>query len=172
MIVRLFLVCLSLVLGTGLAGCGGRYQLGPGTEPGFATLHVAVVKSDALVPQSVAIVTAAIREAFIKDGRVRLVDRPDEADAVLRVVLVDYRRETTVAQPADTGLSRRYDVTLNAVATLIDQRQGRPLLTDRPLSARRGVFSDSGNIPAEAHTLPLLADRLAGEAVRAVLERW
>lgn len=172
MIVRALLACFALALTAGLTACGGRYQLGPGSDPGFATLHVAIVRSDTMVPQSTAVFTTAIRAAFLKDGRVRLVDRPDEADAILRITLTDYGREMTVAQPTDTGLARRYDVTLSAIATLTDQRDGRPLLTDRPLVARRGVFSDGGNVQAEAQTLPLLAERLAEETLRAVLDRW
>lgn len=172
MIARFLLACSLVGLCAGLTACGGRYQLGSATEPGFTTLHVAVVRNDAMVPQSAAIVTTALREAFIKDGRVRLVDDATQADAVLRVVLVTYQREMTVAQPADTGLSRRHDLVLTARATLTDRRDGRLLLADRPLTARRGVFSDDGHSPAEYQTLPLLAERLADAAVRAVLERW
>lgn len=164
----LLLACLLL----GLTACGGRYQLGSATEPGFTTLHVAVVRSEAMVPQATALVTTALREAFIKDGRVRLVDDPGQADAILRVTLVTFGREMTVAQTSDTGLSRRHDLTLGARATLTDRRDGRLLLDERPLSARRGVFSDDGHGPAEYQTLPLLAERLADDTVRAVLERW
>lgn len=169
---RTLLLCFTVALCAILTACGGRYQLGPGSDPAFATLHVAVVTSDTMLPQSAAVITTAVREAFIKDGRVRLVDHSADADAILRIVLVSYSRETTVALPNDTALARRYDVTLAARATLHDQRRNQPILVDRPLMARRGVFSDSGNIPAEAHTLPLLAERLADETVRAVLERW
>lgn len=172
MIARALLACSLLGLCAALTACGGRYQLGSATEPGFVTLHVAVVRNDAMAPQSSALVTTAVREAFIKDGRVRLIDDATQADAVLRIILVDYQREMTVAQPQDTGLSRRHDLILSARATLTDRRDGRVLLADRPLTARRGVFSDDGHSAAEYQTLPLLAERLADDAVRAVLERW
>lgn len=161
---------LLLALGAGLASCG-RYQLGSGTEPRFSTLHVAVVQTEALVPQARALVTTALREAFIKDGRVRLVDTADEAEAVLTVVLTGYRRQVAVAQPADTGLARRFDVELSARATLAD-RHGTALFQDRPLTVQRGVFVDSGQSQAEYQILPLLAERLAVQTVRVVLDPW
>lgn len=167
---KLAVLC-AVALGAILAGCG-RYHPAREPEIGFTTLHVAVVKSEAIVPQAHALVTTRLREAFIRDGRVQLVDSADEADAVLSVVLEKYARDITVAQPNDTGLARRYDVTLTARATLTDRRGGRNIFAARSLQARRGAFSDSGNVQAEYQLLPLLAEKLAEEAVRATLDRW
>lgn len=154
-----------------LVGCS-HYRLGTEAAPAFATLHVAVVKSDALVPQAQALVTTQLREAFIKDARVRLVDSADEADATLTVTLDSYFRGTTVSRPDDTGLARRFELTLAARATLVDQRTNRPIFEGRTLSAKRGVFTDSGQLQSEYETLPLLATDLANKAVSATLDVW
>ena len=154
-----------------LAGCAG-YQLGTGSGPRFATLFIAPVTSETLIPQAQVLVTTQLREAFIKDGHVTLVDSAAAADAVLQVTLTGYGREATVALPNDTGLARRFDVTLKAAATLTDNRTGQALFTRRPLSAKRGVFTDSGLVPAEYETLPLLAELLAADAAHAVLDTW
>jgi outer membrane lipopolysaccharide assembly protein LptE/RlpB len=167
---QLAILC-ALLLGAVLAGCG-RYHPGSAGEPGFTTLHVEVVKSETIVPQAHALVTTRIREAFIRDGRVQLVDSADQADAVLSLVLEKYARDITVTQPNDTGLARRYDVTLTARATLTDRRTGRNIFAARSLQARRGAFADSGNVQAEYQLLPLLAEKLAEESVRATLDRW
>lgn len=162
---------LAVALCLGLTGCS-HYQLGTGTAPRFATLHVAVVANEATVPQAVALVTTQVREAFIKDGRVRLVDSPASADAVLTLTLTDYRREVTVVRPDDTALARRYDVILDARATLTDRRTSVALFTDRPLAVKRGVFTDSGQPQAEYQNLPPLAESLAASALHAVLDTW
>jgi hypothetical protein len=154
-----------------LAGCA-NYQLGTGASPKFSKLFIAPVASDTLLPQAQALVTTQIREAFIKDGRVALVSSAEEADAVLKLTLSDYRREVGVVRPDDTGLARRYDVTLHARATLTTKPDGTTLFENRELVARRGVFTDSGQIPAEYQTLPLMAEKLASETVRAVLDTW
>lgn len=153
------------------AGCT-HYRLGTGAEPPFASLHVAVVSSEVLLPQATALVTAAVRDAFLQDGRVRLVDSPEGADATLRVTLVSYGRGVAVVRPDDTGLARRFDVALAARATLTDERRGATLFADRPITATRGVFTDSGQVPAEYQTLPLLAERLAEEVRKAALDVW
>lgn len=154
-----------------VSGCA-NYHLGTGAEPRFQTLHVTVVKSDVLLPQSVALVTTQVREAFIKDGRVRLVDSAAEADAELTLTLEEYHREQTVARTDDTGLARRYDVVLQARASLLDRRDKKIIFANQPLKVTRGVLTDSGQLQSEYQTLPLLADQLAERALHAVLDTW
>lgn len=154
-----------------LTGCAG-YRLGTGSEPKFHTLFVAPVASEALIPQARVLVTTQIREALIRDGRVALVNSADQADAVLTVTLNSYQRSVAVSRTEDTGLARRFDVTLQAKATLVDTRSKEPYFTARPLEAKRGVFTDSGLVPSEYEALPLLAEQLANETVHAVLDTW
>jgi outer membrane lipopolysaccharide assembly protein LptE/RlpB len=170
------LACLARVisvtlLALGLTSCA-NYHLGTGAEPRFQTLHITIAKSDVLLPQSIALVTTQVREAFIKDGRVRLVDSPAEADAELTLTLEDYHREVTVARADDTGLARRYDLILQARATLVDQRTKKIVFASQPLKVTRGAFTDSGQLQAEYQTLPLLAEQLAERALHAVLDTW
>ena len=54
---------------------------------------------------------------------------------------------------------------LKAFAAVLDHPR-------RPLLAKRGVFTDSGLVPAEYQALPLLAEQLATEAAHAVLDTW
>lgn len=154
-----------------LTGCAG-YRLGTGTEPKFATLFVAPVGSDVILPQARVELTTRLREAFIRDGRIRIVASAEEADAVLRVTIADYRRDVVVSRTDDTGLGRRFDITLQARATLASNRQAQPWFAHRLLEARRGAMVDDGLVPAETQLLPILAESLAGEAVHAVLDTW
>lgn len=166
------LLCVALGAILGLVGCS-HYRLGTEADhPRFATLHVAIIKSDTLLPQAQTIVTTAVREAFIKDGRVRLVDSAADAEATLVITLSDYSRAVTVSRADDTGLARRFDISLVARATLTDSRAHRDLFKDRPLVAKRGVFTDSGQIQSEYQNLPLLASDLADKAVKAALDVW
>ena len=153
------------------AGCA-NYQLGTGKAPKFSTLFIAPITSEALIPQAQALVTTQIREAFSRDGRVTLVNSAQAADAVLQVTLTSYDRIVSVARSDDTGLARRFDVSLRASATLTDQRTQQVLFAKRPLTAKRGVFTDSGLVPSEYQALPLLAELIASEAVHAALDTW
>lgn len=154
-----------------LAACV-NYRLGTGTAQKFSTLFIAPVTTEALLPQARELVTTQLREAFTRDGRVTLVNSAASADAVLQVVLTGYDRTVAVSRPDDTGLARRFAVTLRAEATLSDQRSKQAFFVRRALVAQRGLFTDSGLVPAEYQGLPLLAEQLANEAIHAVLDTW
>ncbi|AOS45407.1 hypothetical protein Verru16b_02488 [Lacunisphaera limnophila] len=163
------LCLLATVLG--FTGCAG-YQLGTGTAPKFTTLFVAPVTSEALVPQARVELTTRLREAFLRDGRVQLAASAESADAVLQVTIARYGRTLAVSQPTDTGLARRFDLNLQARASLLKRGSEEPYFADRVLEATRGVFTDDGLVPAESQIIPVLADSLANEAVHAVLDTW
>lgn len=167
-LLRLMPACCAALI---LTGCAG-YQLGTGAKLKFSTLFIAPVASETMIPQAQVLVTTQLREAFIRDGRVVLVNSADSADAVLQVTLSSYDRAVAVSLPTDTGLGRRFDVTLRARATLTDSHTKQALFAQRSLSAQRGVFTDSGLIPSEYQALPLLAEQLAAEAAHAVLDTW
>lgn len=167
---RIAVLLPALVLGL-LPGCA-HYRLGTGTELKFSSIYVMPVTSEALLPQARVLVATAIREALIRDGRVALADSPAQADAVLTVVLASYGREVVVSRQDDAGRARRFDVTLQARATLANTRTKETYFTDRPLVAKRGIFTDSGLVPSEFEGLPLLAESLANETVHAVLDTW
>jgi hypothetical protein len=155
----------------GLAGCS-HYQLGTGAIPSFRTIYVEPVSNKTLLPQSQPLLSTYLRESFLRDQRVTLVNSPDAADATLAVVINDYRREVAAVREDDTGLARKFNVTLGVACTLRDRRSGRPIFEGRLVSAQREVFTDSGQLQAEYQTLPLLAESLSGKIVHTVLDVW
>lgn len=171
MIVRLRLLFLSALLFSGLAGCS-HYRLGTEAKLAFSSLRIEPVVMKALIPQSQALFTTQLREVFIRDGRVALVNTTGEADVTLQVVVHSYAREVATVRPGDTGLARKFIVTLKADATLHDRRTGRDLFAQRPLVVKRELFTDSGQGQAEYQLLPLLAADLAEKARHAVLDVW
>lgn len=164
-----FLLCLTGVLL--LSGCA-NYRLGTGGQVSFRTLYVAPVVNESNAPQTVAIVSTQLREAFLHDSRVILVNTPEEADATLTVHLLKYSREGQTRQTVDTGLVRKFDVTLDAEATLRDNRNNKLLFDKRKVQATRQVFVDSGQLQAEYQNIPLLAETLAKNVLGASLDVW
>jgi outer membrane lipopolysaccharide assembly protein LptE/RlpB len=163
------LLCLTGVLL--LSGCA-NYRLGTGGQVSFRTLYVAPVVNESNAPQTVAIVSTQLREAFLHDSRVILVNTPEEADATLTVHLLKYSREGQTRQTVDTGLIRKFDVTLNAEATLRDNRDNKLLFEKRKVQATRQVFVDSGQLQAEYQNIPLLAETLSKNVLGATLDVW
>ena len=169
---RCWLAVVGLLAGIfGLTGCA-HYHLGTDTVLPFRTLYVAPVENKTLLPQAQAITSTALREELLRDGRVTLVNSAEEADVTLTVRLVRYHRDIASVNPDDTGLARKFALTLDADATLRDNRTGRDLFEHRALTAVRDAFTDSGQLLAESQTVPLLAGVLASRAAHAVLDVW
>jgi outer membrane lipopolysaccharide assembly protein LptE/RlpB len=165
-----FAAVLLLVAGLMLPGCT-HYRLGTGGALAFHSLYVAPVTSETLLPQSRALVGTQLREAFLRDGRVALANSAETADATLHVSLKTYNREATVARTDDTGLARKFALTLSAECTL-RTRDGKVLFEKRAVRAQRDAYTDQGQLQAEYQTLPLLADTLAQNVTHAVLDVW
>lgn len=157
-----------------IAGGCANYRLGTGANGklSFQTVYVEIVENKTLLPQSRAIVSTQIREALAKDPRVSLVNSPEAADAVLAVTITTYRRDVQTVREGDTGLARKFNLTLGAQCTLTDRRAGKALFEKRPVEAQREVFTDSGQLQSEYQTLPLLAEALASKVTHAALDVW
>jgi hypothetical protein len=162
-----FCLLLSVVW---LSGCS-HYRLGTGAAPTFHTLYVEPVANKTMVPQAREIVSTQLREAFARDGRVALVNSAAEAEASLTVVIADFRRDVAAAREGDTGLARKFDLTLGVDCTL-RQRDGKVLFENRRINAQRESFTDSGQLLSEYQTMPLLAESLAAKITHAALDVW
>jgi hypothetical protein len=152
-------------------GCA-NYQLGTEGKLSFSTLYVEPVENKTTLPQSRAILSTQIREAFAKDGRVTLVNSAAEADATLHVTIRDYHRDVASVRESDTGLARKFTLTLGVACTLRDNHSGKDLFVDRHVNAQRDAFTDGGQLQSEYQTLPLLAEALAKKITHATLDVW
>jgi len=154
-----------------LSACA-HYQLGTGGKLAFTTLYVEPVENKTLLPQSVALVSTQLREVFLHDGRVTLVDSSAQADATLHVTLTDYSRAVAAPRSDDTGLARKFQLTLQAECTLSNNHTGQAFFEKRPIGAVKEEYTDSGQLQSEYDTAPLLAASLADRIAHAVLDVW
>jgi hypothetical protein len=171
MIRRLILAAAVVLLPAFVSSCA-NYQLGTGSKPVFRTLYIAPAANKTLLPQAQALLSSRIRETFARDGRVQLVNSAAEADATLALTIDSYRREIAAVREGDTGLARKFNLTLGATCTLRDNRAARPIFENRALSVVREAFTDGGQLQSEYQALPLLADALAAKVLHAALDVW
>jgi hypothetical protein len=167
-------------LGLFLAACS-NYQLGTAERPPFSSLYIEPVEVKVLLPEARALISAQVRSAFVKDGRVAIVDSPEAAEAVLKVVVTDYSRRMVATRESDIGLASKFALTMSATCTLRDTRTGRPLFENRLITTERDLYTDNGQpsspltgnqLQSEFNTLPLLAGSLADRITHAVLDVW
>jgi hypothetical protein len=169
---RFLAAALGLLWLVGALTSCANYRLGTGSAPTFGSVYVEPVTNRTLVPQAQAILSARIREGFLRDARVRPVNDGATAEARLTLVLTEYRRDIAAARESDTGLARKFNITLTALGTLRDQRSGKVLWENRPFTVMREVFTDGGQLQAEYEVIPLLADSLAQRIIHAALDSW
>ncbi|MBI5766199.1 MAG: hypothetical protein HZA93_00270 [Verrucomicrobia bacterium] len=162
---------LGVLLCLGWTACT-HYQLGTGARPTFQSIYVEPVANKTLVPQAREAVTTHLRQTLLRDARLTLAHSPENADATLRVTITDFHRDTASPREGDTGLARKFNLTLGAACTLRDNRSGRTIVEARPISVQREAFTDSGQLQSEYQTIPLLAESLAGKIAHAILDVW
>jgi hypothetical protein len=161
-----------------LSGCKS-YQLGHPAELPFETIYVAPAKNDSYAPQAQALLSSAVRSAMIRDGRVELIAEPDQADAILEITLSDYNRRGGTRDPQDTSVAQDYDLSLEVMIDLYDQRSGTYLIESKRLvdSTIAYLSNDytgeiSGLAQSETQAMPRLARDLGRKIVDKVLSTW
>lgn len=165
-----------------LGGCQS-YQFGNPTELPFTSIYIKPATNDSFAPQAQALLSSQIREAFIRDGRTRLVTSEEDADAVLLVNLTEYDRKAAARRRDDTALARDFDLILSAEVSLFNQNKGDYYFRGRMLEERSNAYADNPYaapgteqtqdfLQAEYQAMPRLTRDLARKIADEVLSPW
>ncbi len=152
------------------SGCS-HYRLGSPAELPFHTIFVSAVENESLAPQTQALLTENLIEAFLRDGTLKVVSR-SEAEAILKVTLIDYARKLSATQESDTLLGRSFAMQLRAEASLLNNRTPIPYFSNLEFSFSEYAFIDDGLPQAEYNSMPLLARGLAKRIKDYVVSAW
>jgi hypothetical protein len=174
-----FLALVALSLSTGCKS----YQLGHPAELPFETIYIQPAKNDSFAPQAQALVSSEVREAVIRDGRVKLVADQSAADVVLIMTLTDYTRSGGASRQDDTERAQNFDLSLRVQLDLYDQANGKYLFEGRRIQARANAYLDNpyaaagtpntqGLIQSEFNAMPRLARDLGRKAADELLSAW
>lgn len=153
-----------------LSGCG-RYHLGRHAEPPFRSVYVRPASNESYAPQVQAIISQQLREYFVRDGLLQ-VESEGEADAVLEVVLRDYRRRVAATRTEDTELAEKLRHELAALCTLTDARTGQIYFKDRLVHGTADSFPRDRPLQGEFQAMPVLAGDMARRISLEVLQVW
>ncbi|MGH8019656.1 MAG: LPS assembly lipoprotein LptE [Opitutaceae bacterium] len=158
--------CVALMLG----GCIG-YRFGRSSELPFRSIYVAPPVNASLAPQTAPLLGSVIRRELDRSGEVR-ISRDEDADAVLEITLMDLQREISADRAEDTGLARKWRVTLSAECTLRDPDTGKVFFEKRVVPAFDEIYADSGQTAAEYQNMPVLMTRLGKAITQEILSTW
>ena len=181
-ITRAFTILITLSVLCLLNGCAS-YHLGSSADLQFQSIYISPASNNSFAPQAQAIVSTQLRKTFIKDGRVKLVTKPEDADAVLLVDLVEYDRSSSARRSNDTAVASSFDISLSADISLYNQNKGSYFFEKRTKTATTNTYignpyRQNGNLnsqafqQAEYQSMPELAREIARKIADEVLSPW
>ncbi len=163
-----FLNCIAAMLL--LSGCMG-YQLGGSRPEGIETVQVGPVinktKESAIELQ----VTHALRQRLQFDGRMKLVNQAENADAIVEVTLTDYTLTAIAFRDDLKTTAEQYRLRITGVAKLTHTQTGE-ILSESKTYGEATFFFESDLTTSKRDALPRAAQELAKFMVDDLIERW
>jgi outer membrane lipopolysaccharide assembly protein LptE/RlpB len=163
---------LLVVLLAAVAGCG--YQMSGRAGPVAANLRqisVPVFTNATAVPGLERLFTAAVREQFLRDGRVR-VATDASATALLRGEVKRYLLQLLATDRADFAVEYRIETELHIT---VEDRQHGQILLNQPLVVNTTYVESERVVPSEVarqRAQQEMARQAAGSIVSLVLDRF
>lgn len=165
-----------------ISGCNS-YQFGNPVELPFESIYIKPATNDSFAPQVQALLSAQIRDAFIRDGRTKLVTNRESADAVLLINVTEYNRRAAANQRVDTALASSFNLSLAANISLFNQNEGGYYFQERKIRkssrayvenpyAARGTGKAQNFLQSEYQAMPRLTRDLARRIADEVLNPW
>ena len=162
------LACIALA--TSLTGCAG-YQLGTMLPPDIKTVHIPTFVNRTSEPRIEFDTTQAAIQEFQRDGSLKVAG-PDQADALLKVELGEYKIEPVAYTKEQRTKAREYRITMTA-AILMTRRSDDSVVVESPRVRGEAVFPVAGDLSSSKLVgLPSAAEDLAHNIVEKVVEVW
>lgn len=164
--------CMTLVaVGCTLAGCAS-YRLGSMLPKNIKTVYVPIAGNNTSEPFIEADITRSVTQAIQRDGALRLVRTPEEADAILAITLTKFELEPLTYERERRTAANEYRVLLRARALLTDAKSGR-VIVQNPDTYGEGIFDMAGDLTtSKATALPTATQDLARRIVDSIVEAW
>ncbi len=153
-----------------LTGCMG-YQLG-GTHPkGIKTVFVAPVINKTTEPAIELQVTPALRQQIQFDGRLKLVNSAEAADAIMEVVLTDYSLQAVAYRNDLKTTAEQYRIRITANSSLRNAKTQK-IITKSKTYGETTFFFESDLTTSKRNALPRATQELTKFIVDDLIEQW
>jgi len=167
---RLFALWLATTLGLVAGGCG--YTLSSVLPPYIKTLAVPVFTNNTVEYGLSDDVTQALSDAFLREGRLRLVSERN-ADAILRGTVVSYKNQVFGYTRAERAT--QYEIVLVVKVVFRDTVKNRDVWKEDALTVRTTYnVAAVGNEPARTETEGRkdVVQKLADQVVSRTIQGW
>lgn len=162
---------LNSILGVLLiAGCMG-YQLGGRTPDGIKTVAIKAIINQTGEPAIELQITEALLQRIQFDGRLALQSSPRNADAVITVILTNYKLTGIAFRDHDRSTPEAYRLRIDAEADLTSTATGEKIGHSRTYGET--VFDFNADLTTSKRSaLPRAAEELAKFMLDDLIESW
>ena len=157
---RCFLIALSLAAA---AGCGSYTWRSPVPED-MRTVHVPTFRNETDIVELGALATGQTLREFQREGTFRIASA-DDAALEVQVVLKAASAGMLNFKRSQSMRAYEHRLTLHAEVSLVDRRNGRVLVDNRPCQAETTFFSDTDIVTSRRDASGRLAEDLARQIV-------
>ena len=154
-----------------MSGCTG-YQLGTTLPPGINNVYVPTFVNQTTEPNIESQTTNAVISEFQKDGSLAIKSKPEDADAVLDVVLTKYEIGPARFDRDSPTESVEYRLYIHVDLTLTRQSDGEVVVSRKGVIGNTDFDRNGSLTAAKSSALPDAAEHLAHNIVEAVVEYW
>jgi hypothetical protein len=152
------------------SGCMG-YQLGGSSPEGIETVTMAPVVNSTGEPAIELQVTHAMRQRIQFDGRLKLVNAVENADAVIEIALTDYSLKPISYRSDLRTTPDTYRLRITGEAELRNTETGEVLSTSKTYGESTFEF-EADLTSSKRDALPRAAEEIAKFMVDDLIERW
>lgn len=151
-----------------LTSCSA-YRAGWPGDPAVRTVRIEPVENASRLAQITPLLSRALRDAFLRDGTVRLANAGAPADATLAATVIAYDQQRLSHRPEDTGraLSARVTLTVEVIWAVAGAEPVRYTLTEEST-----VYTEPNLADSTYQALPELAERISRAIRDRVLAPW
>lgn len=152
------------------SGCMG-YRLGGGQPEGIETVAMAPVINSTAEPAIEIDVTQALRERLQFDGRLKLVNKPENADGIIEVTLTQYDLYPIAYDSTFKTTPNIYRLRVTGVAELKNLTTGEVVSKSETYGEATFKF-EADLTSSKRDALPTAAKEIAKFMVDDLIERW
>jgi hypothetical protein len=153
-----------------LSGCMG-YQLGGSRPEGIEAVTMAAVVNKTGEPAIELQVTHAMRERIQFDGRMKYVNKQENADAVIKIELTGYRLTPVAYRDELRTTPELYRLTITGHADLVSTKDGTVLSSSSTYGESTFKFT-SDLTTSKRDAVPVAAQEIAKFMLDDLIERW
>jgi len=156
-----------------------HYQMVELSSFPYKTLYINNISNQSFAPNAQILLNNQIRQRFLENGNMRLVNDPTTAESQLFVEILDYKRSPLSRASNDPGRINAMDYTITVLVSFYDNKEETYLIEDHRLISTEPVFyaNTSGNElmnikEAEYRSIPRITNDLASQITNLIFGNW